>query len=136
MRLTDRKVVRKMFAGVLLPKIAGWKISSFDPIGDQLRSAIVRTVVDHDPFEITQCLRAQAVVYSTKRVRPIVGGGEHGEQNGMGHRLVATGFGARKIRVCSLLPYPHPHQSVQDRAEETKFDDKLDRSLVARRAAR
>ena len=79
MRFTHRKIVRYMFAGVLLAKIADRKFSGFFPIGDQLGSRVGRAVVDDNPFEITQCLCPQAVIYAMKRVRPIIGGGEYGE---------------------------------------------------------
>jgi hypothetical protein len=79
LRFTHRTVMRDMLPGVLLLEIANRKVGRFHPIGDQLRSAVGRAIVNDDPFEIAQRLCAQTFVHAMERVRPLIGRSEHRE---------------------------------------------------------
>ena len=65
--------MRNVLTAVLLFEVTDRKVGAFGPIGNQLRGVVGRTVVDYDPFEIAQRLRAQTVVDAMQRVRPVVG---------------------------------------------------------------
>ena len=66
-----------MLARIVLPEISNWEVCGFNPSLDQFRGAICGTVVDYQPFEITQRLGAQAVIYTMNRMTPIVRGREN-----------------------------------------------------------
>src|SRR5665647_1567155 len=68
-------------------EVADRKIGLFCPVCDQVLRAVGRAVIDHQPFEVAEGLRTEAVEYPIDRVPAIIGRREYREDR---HRMVSN----------------------------------------------